>query len=248
MMLKRMLKIALMIKSEHPAILTSRSTVAREPLPMDQHLPIERDPNAPPIRLFKSDFLEFFTHIHPAVIVAIWLPVVLIFLALGIIGQKPRSSPLIVPAGFLVGVAVWTFTEYVMHRFVFHYPARTPRMQRITFLFHGIHHAQPQCKTRLVMPPAVSIPLAAVFYFLFRWLVGGVLGGMDWVSPLFAGFGAGYLIYDLAHYATHHFLMRGRVLKYLKRHHMKHHYKTPDQRYGVSSPLWDIVFRTLPDD
>ena len=27
-----------------------------------------------PVRLFKSDFLEFFTHIHPAVIVVIWLP------------------------------------------------------------------------------------------------------------------------------------------------------------------------------
>jgi sterol desaturase/sphingolipid hydroxylase (fatty acid hydroxylase superfamily) len=56
----------------------------------------------------------------------------------------------------------------------------------------------------------------------------------------------GYLIYDITHYATHHFPMRGKVLKFLKRYHMQHHYKTPDQRFGVSSPLWDWVFGTLP--
>jgi sterol desaturase/sphingolipid hydroxylase (fatty acid hydroxylase superfamily) len=31
-----------------------------------------------------------------------------------------------------------------------------------------------------------------------------------------------------------------------KRYHMQHHYKTPDQRFGVSSPLWDMVFGTKP--
>jgi sterol desaturase/sphingolipid hydroxylase (fatty acid hydroxylase superfamily) len=25
---------------------------------------------------------------------------------------------------------------------------------------------------------------------------------------------------------------------------MQHHYKTPDARFGVSSPLWDFVFGT----
>ena len=50
------------------------------------------------------------------------------------------------------------------------------------------------------------------------------------------------------HYATHHFPMRWGVFRYLKRHHMLHHYKTPDQRFGVSSPLWDWVYGTLPKD
>jgi sterol desaturase/sphingolipid hydroxylase (fatty acid hydroxylase superfamily) len=96
------------------------------------------------------------------------------------------------------------------------------------------------------MPPAVSIPLSLVFYALFFWIVGGLLRAPAWVAPLYSGFGAGYLAYDLTHYATHHFPMRSGVLKYLKRYHMQHHYKTPDARYGVSSPLWDIVFGTKP--
>jgi sterol desaturase/sphingolipid hydroxylase (fatty acid hydroxylase superfamily) len=66
------------------------------------------------------------------------------------------------------------------------------------------------------------------------------------VDPLFAGFILGYLAYDLIHYATHHFMMRKGALKFLKRYHMQHHYKTPDRRFGVSSPLWDMVFGTMP--
>ena len=33
--------------------------------------------------------------------------------------------------------------------------------------------------------------------------------------------------------------------KYFKRPYMTHHYKSPDTRYGVSSPLWDWAFGTL---
>ena len=52
------------------------------------------------------------------------------------------------------------------------------------------------------------------------------------------------MVYDMTHYATHHFPMRWGFLKDVKRHHMVHHYKTPDQLFGVSSPLWDHVFGT----
>ncbi len=199
-----------------------------------------------PIRLFKSDFLEFFTHISPVVIVVIWLPVALYFLVSGAIHLPSGTSALVIPAGVLLGIFIWTFAEYTLHRFVFHYEPRTATQERIFFLFHGIHHAQPQLKTRLVMPPVVSIPLAFLFYGLFYFIVGRLLGLPHWVAPLFAGFIIGYLIYDLTHYATHHFPMRSGYLKFLKRYHMMHHFKTPNARFGVSSPLWDYVFRTAP--
>jgi len=41
--------------------------------------------------------------------------------------------------------------------------------------------------------------------------------------------------------------MRGGYAKYIKRYHMQHHYKTPNARFGVSSPLWDKVFKTMPE-
>ena len=195
-----------------------------------------------PIRLFKSDFMEFFTHITPQAIVIIWLPVVflLLFTSSGI-------SLVNITIGFLIGLFVWTLAEYTLHRFVFHFPPKTPRMERITFLFHGVHHAQPQCKTRLVMPPVVALPFAALFYGLFWLIIGRGLGSPEWVHPLTAGFLTGYLIYDLTHYATHHWPMRSGYLRYLKRYHMAHHFKNPDGLYGVSSPAWDYVFGTTAD-
>jgi sterol desaturase/sphingolipid hydroxylase (fatty acid hydroxylase superfamily) len=200
-----------------------------------------------PIRLFKSDFLEFFTHISPVAVVIIWVPVILFFLIDPVAAARGLGW-LRIPVGFLVGAFVWTFMEYVIHRFVFHYDPKSERVQKIWFMFHGVHHAQPQLKTRLVMPPVLSVPLAILFYFLYRLVIGQILGAPEWVHPVFSGFMFGYLVYDLMHYATHHFPMRSGILKYLKRYHMMHHFKTPRERFGVSSPLWDIVFRTKPAD
>jgi sterol desaturase/sphingolipid hydroxylase (fatty acid hydroxylase superfamily) len=199
-----------------------------------------------PIRLFKSDFLEFFTHISPVVVAIIFVPTILFFLIRPIVQLAPGQAWLQIPLGFLVGVFVWTFAEYTIHRFVFHFDPKSERVAKIWFMFHGVHHAQPQLKTRLVMPPVLSIPLAILFYFIYYFVVGKLIGAPAWVDPIFSGFMFGYLAYDLTHYATHHWPMRSKWAKYLKRYHMMHHFKTPSARYGVSSPLWDVIFRTKP--
>lgn len=207
---------------------------------------INHDPE--PIRLFESDFLEFFSHITPTVVVMVWLPVVAFFLWRSVMAWIGLAGPESVFGGFLLGVFLWTLLEYTLHRFVFHFEPSGPRAQRIFFLFHGVHHAQPQCKTRLVMPPVVSIPLAVIVYGLVYLVLNVYLKLPHWVDPVMAGIISGYLAYDLTHYATHHLPMRRGILKALKRHHLRHHYNTPEQRFGVSSALWDLVFGTLPKD
>jgi sterol desaturase/sphingolipid hydroxylase (fatty acid hydroxylase superfamily) len=206
---------------------------------------VEVSSSKEPIRLFKSNFLEFFTHIHPAVVLAIWAPTAIYFLARAIVRHVPGTSPLTIPLGFLIGVFLWTLLEYTLHRFVFHFPARTPRQERVAFMIHGIHHAQPMVKTRLVMPPAVSIPLALLVYGLLYLVLGVALRVPHWIAPIFSGIISGYLAYDMLHYSIHHFAMRRGVLKFLRLHHVKHHAQ-PLWRFGVSSPLWDIVFGTEP--
>jgi sterol desaturase/sphingolipid hydroxylase (fatty acid hydroxylase superfamily) len=208
------------------------------------HLPVDTSRDAQPIRLFRSDFFEFFTHISPLTIVVLWLPIAVLLLISGASGAPADKLPRSVPAGFVLGLLLWTFAEYTLHRFLFHYKPRTPLQERIFFLFHGIHHAQPQVKTRLVMPFPVSMPMALMLYGLLYAFVGLFLGAPHWVAPLMSGFLIGYLAYDLTHYATHHLPMRGGIAGYLKRYHMQHHYKDPNTRFGVSSPVWDWVFRT----
>lgn len=201
-----------------------------------------------PVRLLKSDFLERFTHVTPQAVLAIWLPVVVLFAVRGALQWPADVSPLGYAAAFAFGVVLlWTFLEYVVHRFVFHFRPRNRTQWQLIFLFHGVHHYQPHIKTRLVMPPAVSIPGALVFYGLFHLVLAVVLNVPFLVAPMFAGTVLGYVGYDMIHYATHHLPMKGRVMKFLKRHHMEHHYKTPDARFGVSTSLWDQVFHTEPD-
>ncbi len=201
-----------------------------------------------PIRLFKSNFLEFFTHIHPAVVVALWLPVAVFFMIYSIVTWPFYAFAGFIPVFFVLGLFLWSFTEYMLHRFVFHFHAKSELGKRIVFLYHGVHHEQPLVKTRLVMPPVVSIPLAFVFYGLFTLLLGVIASAQYLVLPIFSGFTIGYLLYDLTHYGTHHFKITGGPALYLKRYHMLHHFKTWDKRFGVSSPLWDVVFRTKPAD
>ncbi|MFM8321659.1 MAG: sterol desaturase family protein [Chloroflexota bacterium] len=199
-----------------------------------------------PIRLFKSDFLEFFTHISPLVVLVIWAPVVGYFIYRSLVTLAAPAVYWMTPLGFLGGVFLWTLTEYLLHRFLFHFHPKnaSAALERIIFLFHGVHHAQPQLKTRLVMPPVVSIPLALALYGVF-WLVFSALGILAWLPAVFAGAIAGYIAYDMLHYATHHFPMRSGAMKFLKRYHMMHHFKSENERFGVSSPLWDYVFRTV---
>ena len=84
----------------------------------------------------------------------------------------------------------------------------------------------------------VSIPLALFFYGLF------LVGFGRFAPAAFAGLLLGYLFYDMVHYATHHFSMKGGVWLWLKKYHMRHHYDDDHVGYGVSSPLWDYVFGT----
>jgi sterol desaturase/sphingolipid hydroxylase (fatty acid hydroxylase superfamily) len=199
-----------------------------------------------PIRLFKSDALEFFTHIHPGVVLLLYVPVVALCLWSGVSARLPGESWAPVWGGYLAGLFVWTLSEYILHRFLFHFEPTGPRLKWVWYLIHGVHHEQPQCKTRLVMPPILSIPMALAFYVFFHLVVGTLIGAPRWTAPLFAGFVTGYIVYDMTHYATHHLAMSWGFLKFLKRYHLLHHYKTPDDRFGISSPLWDHVFGTRP--
>jgi sterol desaturase/sphingolipid hydroxylase (fatty acid hydroxylase superfamily) len=189
------------------------------------------------VRMFKNDFLEALSKVHFTVPLYIYLPVVGYFLYISIF-EFQISFKTIITLVF-VGILVWTFAEYTLHRFIFHFPAKSKFGKKIHFIFHGVHHDYPSDSKRLVMPPSVSIPLAVLFYYLFYLLFGNVL-----VAPFFVGFIVGYLFYDMTHYAVHHFNIHNKFWLALKKHHIRHHYENPALGFGVSSPLWDEIIGT----
>jgi sterol desaturase/sphingolipid hydroxylase (fatty acid hydroxylase superfamily) len=189
------------------------------------------------VRMFESDFMEVFSRVHFSVPLYIYLPVVFYFMYRAIFLYELSAVSII--SLIILGIAVWTLTEYTLHRFVFHFHFKSEFGAKIHFIFPGVHHDYPNDSKRLVMPPSVSVPLAALFYFIFTLILGTIN-----VAPFFVGFIIGYLCYDMTHYAVHHFNMHNRFWLALKNHHMKHHYMDPTKGFGVSSPVWDEVMGT----
>jgi 4-hydroxysphinganine ceramide fatty acyl 2-hydroxylase len=188
------------------------------------------------VRMFESNFMEFFSHVHPAIPVILYGPIIALMLYLAFV-QKGLSF-LTVLGFFVIGVLTWTLLEYVIHRYVFHYKPKTRVGKLLHFIMHGVHHDYPNDATRLVMPPIISVPLAVAFYVVFILTLG------RFAPAALAGFGFGYVCYDTIHYATHHFAMKRGVWRWLKHYHLRHHYQDDHAGYGVSSPLWDYVFGT----
>lgn len=189
------------------------------------------------VRMFDNSFMEACSRVHPAVPLIVYLPVIGYFLFRAI--EISRISAPNIIYTIILGTIVWTFTEYTLHRFIFHYKPKSQFGEKIHFIFHGVHHDYPSDSRRLVMPPSVSVPLALMFYFLFRAILG-----INYVAPFFVGFLTGYLFYDMTHYAVHHFNIHNKFWLLLKKHHMRHHYQDAEKGFGVSSPVWDYIVGT----
>ena len=188
------------------------------------------------VRMFKNPVLEYLSHIHPLTPIVIYVPIIAYVMYLAV-----TTTPWLTAVGiFVVGGLIWSFVEYTMHRWVFHYHPKTEIGKKVHFMVHGVHHDYPRDSTRLVMPLLVSVPLAFVFWYLFR----ATMAPHNYA--FFAGFVAGYVLYDTTHYATHHWPMKNKFARFLKEYHMKHHYVDDDTAYSVTLPVWDVLFGTMP--
>ena len=134
---------------------------------MEAHNRTDKLAASPP--LFESDFLNFFSRVHPAIPAVVFVPVVVAMEWLG--ADRGYAAWQLVLLS-MAGVGIWTLTEYWLHRLVFHWEPDNAFGRRMHFIIHGIHHDHPNDKLRLVMPPAVAIPLAALFLFAFVLLFG----------------------------------------------------------------------------
>ena len=194
-------------------------------------------------KMFDNEFVDFFSRTHWLVVPALYLPLVL-----ATTWQAWATGLGLIPlvATFAIGFAIWTLTEYWLHRTAFHWEPDTWWGPKLHFFLHGVHHTWHQDPYRLVMPPAVSLVLAVVFYGMFA-AAGGLLApvlGASWYLSAYAGFVLGYVNYDCTHYIIHHWKPSSARMKKLRAHHMNHHFNNPERKFGVSFMLWDRAFGT----
>jgi sterol desaturase/sphingolipid hydroxylase (fatty acid hydroxylase superfamily) len=188
-------------------------------------------------RMFDSDLLDKLSRVHPGVPVVIFLPAISILLALG----AAELSVLTTIGLFAGGYAFWTLSEYWIHRAIFHFEPEEGLGARLHWIIHGVHHDHPNDPLRLVMPPSVSVPLSSLFVLAFWAVLGAPL-----FLPFASGFLAGYLAYDMTHYALHHHKPKTRLGKRLRELHMRHHFQDHTTGFGISAPYWDKAFGTFP--
>jgi sterol desaturase/sphingolipid hydroxylase (fatty acid hydroxylase superfamily) len=189
-------------------------------------------------QLFQNPVLEQLSRTHIAVPLTLYS---LVSLGLLYHGFSEKNLGIAAAVGlFLLGFIFFTLLEYLAHRHLFHMEPSTKVKAKIQYTVHGVHHEFPRDKDRLAMPPLLAMVYIVGLYFLFRFLLG------DMVYAFLPGILIGYGTYLFVHYAVHAYQPPKNFLKVLWIHHGIHHYKDPNRAYGVSSPLWDYIFRTMP--
>jgi sterol desaturase/sphingolipid hydroxylase (fatty acid hydroxylase superfamily) len=140
----------------------------------------------------------------------------------------------------LVGVSYWTFAEYALHRWVYHFRPRNQRLRRLVESFHVYHHRTPADRAVWNAGPALVLALT-VLLALPPFLV---LRDVARTALLMAGTVVGYALYEIAHYECHARVHRRGPLAWLQAFHLHHHQRDWRRNFGVTNPFWDRVFGT----
>ncbi len=130
------------------------------------------------------------------------------------------------------GALIWTLVEYLFHYYIFH---------KSNFLVfrkgHAKHHNEPKgfdSLPFLFVPLFVFLPIFAMLSLILPFSLSLLVTSIVIV---------GYIYYGLFHFTIHHIDINNVVFIKLRNHHAMHH-KKPSTNFGVTTPLWDIVFKT----
>lgn len=188
-------------------------------------------------RIFQNPALESLTKSNPQVTIAFYTLLIMLFLFLN--SEFTHNGILETVMLYSAGILAWTLMEYILHRYVFHIDEYFPRLKRFHYMVHGVHHEHPRDHERLFMPPVPGTVIAAVLLAFWSLFFGRN------AFAFMAGLSNGYLLYSYIHYSVHTKPVF-HPLRKLWKHHALHHFKYHDKAFGVSSPFWDVVFRTMP--
>ncbi|HMJ71591.1 MAG TPA: sterol desaturase family protein [Cyclobacteriaceae bacterium] len=193
--------------------------------------------NAGTERLFNNPILERLTRSHISVPVSLFglYAVALLFWS----AANTALSIGLTVGLFFLGWVVYSWIEYLVHRFLFHIPTTTEARTKFQYTMHGVHHHHPKDKDRIAMPPLLSITVATVLLIVFRFILG------DYAFSFTAGFLVGYGSYLLVHYLVHIHQPPKNMFRQLWINHSIHHYRDGEIIFGVSSPMWDYIYGTM---
>jgi hypothetical protein len=160
------------------------------------------------------------------------------------------SQPLAAAASFLLGAAVWTLIEYLVHRHILHgrFPDGPGWFQHFLHKsfdhLHWEHHKRPWDGNHINGTVKDTLPFVAPVA-LASWLVPA------WSLPVFvAGILQAYVIEEWVHHSVHFYQFDNLYFRYIKRHHLYHHSpRGMNIAFGLTNGFWDVVYDTrIPPD
>ena len=143
-----------------------------------------------------------------------------------------------IAGAFTFGAFLWTFAEYLLHRFAMHHLHGRGIMSRE----HLEHHVTSQWHfdvNHILSWTGMLLVGFAGFAPVAAWLASWTIG-----IAIAVGWACGYFHYEARHALAHLRNPTTRYTRWVARHHFHHHFGHPMANHGVSVPWWDHVFGT----
>jgi uncharacterized membrane protein YGL010W len=135
--------------------------------------------------------------------------------------------------GCLFASTVWTFTEYMFHRYLLH---------TIFYLHHKKHHDFPN-KHSIIHTPMM---LVVFNWFLYVSIFQNILS-VPHQTSYYIFFPLNYLAFEYTHLLSHSYIGNNNIILNAKQYHRQHHF-TPNTNYSFVTPFWDYLLGTLHTD
>lgn len=134
---------------------------------------------------------------------------------------------------FCAGAAGWSLTEYALHRGLGH----KPRLKNPFTREHIRHHAKVDYFAKTSKKVLMALGAGSLMY----------VGALPFLGPIGSGafvlgFIGSYAAYEIVHRRIHTHGPQGPYSRFVRKHHFHHHFENPKTNYGVTTPIWDLVF------
>jgi sterol desaturase/sphingolipid hydroxylase (fatty acid hydroxylase superfamily) len=181
--------------------------------------------------------LTFFGARHPLFSLLFAAPLAAVLLALA---WRPGRSVGTIVLELAAGVGYWSFFEYALHRWFYHWRPKRTAWRRAVESFHVYHHRNLADRRVYNAGPLLALPVTLL-------LAGPVLAltfSRLTTATVLIGTVASYYVYEWCHYTFHVRTYRGGWLGFMQRFHLLHHDHNWRANFGVTNPVWDLIFRT----
>ena len=145
-------------------------------------------------------------------------------------------------AAIAIGALVFFVSEYTTHRFMLHAPPhKNAFVLRLQHRLHYDHHVDPGRLELLFLPMWFVVPVAALTLGIYLAATRNV----NVSAALLLGSVLGLLWYEWVHYVAHiPFVPKTPFGRWIKKYHLRHHFKNERMWFGVTNPSMDLAWRT----